>query len=211
MEDVVPFEISKITLSGRDKSANPLTASVYTLEGVTNADGSLRLMSIGQLCMAICLQRAAKVELDLVGKMNEMAENSASLKTLSDVEQKIADKYNTEYSGSSTSFVVEFPSATLEEFDRLMTSQHGYATGKAPYTISAADSKGNRKITVTSSQADQFFTDVEATMDALNTTSQELLIDIESLTAKRDDTYSLVSNLTKSFYQACSAIGNNLP
>ena len=33
----------------------PMTANVYTLEGVTAADGSPRLMSIGQLVMAICL------------------------------------------------------------------------------------------------------------------------------------------------------------
>lgn len=201
MEDVVPFEVSKITLSGRDSSANPLTASVYTLEGVTNDDGSLRLMSIGQLCMAICLQRASKVEVDLVALMNEMAKNSADLSVLSEVEQKIAQDYEDWDTATNPTTTFSYTGDNAKRFNELMAA----AEKDSNYTYD------NNKITVKSEEVDAFFSDVESVMDSLNTTSQELLIDIESLTAKRDDTYSLVSNLTKAFYQACSAIANNLP
>ena len=40
-----------------------LTANVYTVDGVTNADGSRRLLSIGGLVMALCLKRAHDLEM----------------------------------------------------------------------------------------------------------------------------------------------------
>jgi len=212
MEDVLPFQVQQITLSGRDQFANPLKANVYTLEGVTNADGSLRLMSISQLCMAICLRRASSVEETLIGLMNDMAANSASLKDLSDVEQKFADLYNRwdASSASKTTFESTFAGDLATRFNNLMTSYYKetYGDGHTP-SYSVDTSAG--KISVSSDNIDQFFSDVEAAMDTLNTTSQELLIDIESYTAKRDDTYALVSNLSKVFYQSCSAVANNLP
>jgi hypothetical protein len=40
-----------------------LTGDVYTVDGVYEADGvTPRILSIGQLVMAICLQRAAELE-----------------------------------------------------------------------------------------------------------------------------------------------------
>jgi len=200
MEDVTPFEVQKITLSGRDKLANPLTASVYTLEGVTDEFGNLRLMSIGQLCMAICLQRASKVELQLVELMNQMAENSAQLAVLSEVEKAIADDYEKWDASTSAEAQFQYKGENAATFDTLMDGK------KNNYSYNEDD----KTITVKSGQVDAFFSDVESVMDALNTTSQELLIDIESYTAKRDDTYSLVSNLTKAFSTTLSAIQNNL-
>ena len=47
------------------------TARAYTVEGVTNEDGSLRQLSIGQLVMAVCLSRAADMETRIIGKMTE--------------------------------------------------------------------------------------------------------------------------------------------
>ena len=50
-----------------------LMANVYTVDGVYEVDGKTpRLLSIGQLVMALCLQRAAQLETDIVGKMNTL-------------------------------------------------------------------------------------------------------------------------------------------
>ena len=38
------------------------TARLYTIDGVNNVDGTPRELSIGQLVMAICLQRASQLE-----------------------------------------------------------------------------------------------------------------------------------------------------
>ena len=67
----------------------PMTANVYTLEGVTAADGSPRLMSIGQLVMAICLQRAAALERDIVDLMDAINQNTALINGLTTAESEL--------------------------------------------------------------------------------------------------------------------------
>ena len=78
----------------------PLTANVYTIEGVTE-DGAPRLMSIGQLVMAICLQRASALEDQIIGVMNDINANTALLSLLTDVEGAlvavdVGNTFNTE-------------------------------------------------------------------------------------------------------------------
>ena len=68
----------------------PLTANVYTLEGVTEVDGRTpRLMSIGQLVMAICLQRAAALERDIVDLMDAINQNTALINGLTTAESEL--------------------------------------------------------------------------------------------------------------------------
>ena len=62
----------------------PLTANVYTIEGVTE-DGAPRLMSIGQLVMAICLQRASALEDQIIGVMDAINANTQLLDGLTTV------------------------------------------------------------------------------------------------------------------------------
>ena len=47
-------------------------------------------------------------------------------------------------------------------------------------------------------------------MDSLNTISQDTLINLQSLTAKRDQTYDLVSNALKSFNTVLVGNANNI-
>jgi len=180
MEDVPIFETEKITLSGRDKAGRNLTANVYTLEGVTNADGSPRLMSIAQLCMAICLQRASNLEAKLIEVMNVLATHSDDLEFLANIEDKAIGGETRPYS--------------TDEWNRMKAL--------IPDLRGATDS-GITDLTL-------FCSDLESAMDSLNSLSQELLIEIETLTAKRDDTYTLVSNVTKSCYQTLSGIVANV-
>ena len=51
---------------------------------------------------------------------------------------------------------------------------------------------------------------LEDKMDSLNTISQDTLIDLQSLTAKRDQTYDLVSNALKSFNTVLVGNANNI-
>ena len=55
-----------------------------------------------------------------------------------------------------------------------------------------------------------FIKEIEAKMDSLNSVSQTTLIDIQSLTATRDDTYNLVSNVLKSLQTVLIGNVNNL-
>ncbi len=90
----VEFDLSMVS----PQSGEFLTARAYTVEGVENADGSLRQLSIGQLVMAICLSRASKLEADIIAlmeemntTMEEMSATSAQLAALTEIENDILD------------------------------------------------------------------------------------------------------------------------
>ena len=65
------------------------TARIYTVDGVNNVDGSPRELSIGQLVMAICLQRAAELEAAIIQKMEELENTSSNLEALTAIENEV--------------------------------------------------------------------------------------------------------------------------
>ena len=80
-----------------------LTANVYTVAGVTNADGSLRRLSIGGLVMALCLKRAHDLEMGyndpstgqhvdgIVEIMNSLEATTELLERMTEIETKTLD------------------------------------------------------------------------------------------------------------------------
>ena len=180
------FEIASINLSMKDADGNALTANVYKLEGVQNADGSLREMSVGQLVLALCLSRATEVEAKIVAKMEALAANSADLEKLTALDKEL----------------VEWLAAN-ENKDAFWIKDDAYEdalalVGYPPFIL------------LTKPQVEALVSDVEAKMDSLNSVSQTTLIDIQSLTATRDDTYNLVSNVLKSLQTVLIGNVNNL-
>ena len=91
----VEFDLSMVS----PQSGEFLTARAYTVEGVTNADGSLRQLSIGQLVMAICLSRASKLEADIIALMEEMSTTSAQLADMTKIEQAVIDDFAANQNG----------------------------------------------------------------------------------------------------------------
>ena len=47
-------------------------------------------------------------------------------------------------------------------------------------------------------------------MDSQNSFSQQTMIDLQALTAKRDQTYDMISNVLKSLYTTLASNANNL-
>lgn len=181
------FEIASINLSMKDAGGDPLTANVYKLEGVQNADGSLREMSIGQLVMALCLSRATVIEAKIVAKMEAMAANSADLEKLTALDQDLVEWLAANENNKSA---IWNKYATYADALKLM----GYSTSRS----------------FSYAQVETLVSDVESKMDSLNSVSQTTLIDIQSLTATRDDTYNLVSNVLKSLQTVLIGNVNNL-
>ena len=70
------------------------TASLYTVEGVTNGDGSPRKMSIAELVMVVGLARATEEEAAIIALMEEMSENTNTLNSLTDIEKQLQEKKN---------------------------------------------------------------------------------------------------------------------
>lgn len=65
------------------------TGNVYTITGVLDDDGNLRKMSIAELVMCVCLERATKEEEKIIAIMAEMSENTNILNHLSSIENEL--------------------------------------------------------------------------------------------------------------------------
>ena len=175
----------------------PLTANVYTIDGVTEADGiTPRLMSIGQLVMAICLQRASALEDEIIGVMDAINKNTETLDALTTVESALVAVNAGETFDANATF--DYNGATISYQQFLSGTDYMGMTGLPTGSTWSYD------------EVQSVISLVEDKMDSLNTISQDTLIQLQSLTAKRDQTYDLVSNVLKSLNNVLVGNANNL-
>ena len=164
------------------------TARAYTVEGVINEDGSLRQLSIGQLVMAVCLGRAAEMENRIISKMTEMENASAQLELMTQIENEIlAGTVNLD----DKSLQYNDKSYTYKNF---LTEIMGMSDVPASANASSTD----------------FITKLEAKMDEKNSFSQQSMIELQSLTNKRDQSYDMISNVLKSLNTTLVGNANNM-
>ena len=193
----VEFDLSMVS----PQSGEFLTARAYTVEGVTNVDGSLRQLSIGQLVMAICLQRASKLEADIIALMEEMSTTSAQLADMTKIEQAVIDDFAANQNGHAYNLnnvtVTSSTSAVqlLRDLEVINSSQT-YVRNDS--ILSNADI-----------MYDDFITQIESKMDEKNSFSQQKMIELQSLTNKRDQSYDMISNILKSLNTTMTGIVNN--
>ena len=193
----VEFDLSMVS----PQSGEFLTARAYTVEGVTNADGSLRQLSIGQLVMAICLSRASKLEADIIALMEEMSTTSAQLADMTKIEQAVIDDFAANQNGHAYNLdnvtVTSSTSAVqlLRDLEVINSSQQ-YVRNDS--ILSNADI-----------MYDDFITQIESKMDEKNSFSQQKMIELQSLTNKRDQSYDMISNILKSLNTTMTGIVNN--
>ena len=199
------FQVDTIDLSlASPETGEYLTANIYYLDGVTDSLGGLRLLSIGQLVMAICLQRAADLEDQIIVKMSEMEKTSEILVSLTELEQNVVDY---------------FSDLSHDNYD---LEAHTLTTGfYAGMSYQAAlrsagiigDSVTTIRSTQTSSTSEILYSDfvdaIESKMDEQNSFSQQSMIELQSLTNKRDQSYDMISNVLKSLNTVMTGIVNN--
>ena len=200
--ETVEFDLSM----ANPETGRRLTARVYTVDGITNTDGSLRELSIGQLVMALCLERASKLEASIIRLMEQMNNASAQLESLTAIEQEVVD------------FYAGTPNATVFDITPGVVQTGAYA-GLSWHTVLYAegvigDSVYNIRNDAVQSAADvlysQFVTDIEAKMDEKNSFSQQKMIELQSQTSKRDQAYDMISNILKSLNTVLVGNANNL-
>jgi hypothetical protein len=185
----VEFDLSMVS----PESGEFLTARTYTVEGVENADGSLRQLSIGQLVMAICLNRASKLETDIIALMEEMSATSAQLAALTDIENDILDG-GANMNNINTSHVT-YDGQNYTFYDFLVNVMK-FSASDVPTGF--ADGSNTDLITL-----------IESKMDEKNSFSQQKMIELQSLTNKRDQSYDMISNILKSLNTTMTGIVNN--
>ena len=185
----VEFDLSMVS----PESGEFLTARAYTVEGVKNADGSLRQLSIGQLVMAICLNRASKLETDIIALMEEMSATSAQLAALTEIENDILDG-GANMDNINTSHVT-YDGRDYTFYDFLVNVM-GFSPSDVPTGF--VDGSNTDLITL-----------IESKMDEKNSFSQQKMIELQSLTNKRDQSYDMISNILKSLNTTMTGIVNN--
>lgn len=205
----VEFDLSMVS----PQSGEFLTARAYTVEGVKNADGSLRQLSIGQLVMAVCLERAARLERGewdetqqkyvdgIIPLMEEMSTTSAQLADMTKIEQAVIDDFAANQNGHAYNLdnvtVTSSTSAVqlLRDLEVINSSQQYVRNDSI---------QSNADI-----MYDDFITQIESKMDEKNSFSQQKMIELQSLTNKRDQSYDMISNILKSLNTTMTGIVNN--
>ena len=204
----VEFDLSMVS----PQSGEFLTARAYTVEGVEHADGSLRQLSIGQLVMAICLSRASKLEADIIALMEEMNTTSVQLEIMTSIETKVLgwpdmspqphNGYEHLYHDADKISAPGSPydGQTMEKFLR----DEVHVIGAGIECVRWSGSPDPNDI-----MYDDFITELEAKMDEKNSFSQQTMIELQSLTNKRDQSYDMISNILKSLNTTLTGIVNN--
>ena len=199
------FQVDTIDLSlVSPDTGEYLTANVYYVEGVEDALGAPRPLSIGQLVMAICLQRAAELEGKIIEKMSEMEQTTEKLASLTELEQNVVD-----YFADTSHYIYNLETHTVTT---------GFYAGQTYQQVLRAEGLIDNNVTYirsdgTYSNADILYTDfvngLESKMDEKNSFSQQSMIELQSLTNKRDQSYDMISNILKSLNTVMTGIVNN--
>ena len=185
----VEFDLSMVS----PETGEYLTARTYTVDGVLGVDNQPRLLSIGQLVMAICLQRATALEASIIELMEKMNQTSAQLELMTQIETDILDG-GANMSNINTSHVT-YEGRDYDFRAFLVNVVHMDAASVPTGFVSASDS--------------DFITALEAKMDEMNSFSQKTMIELQSLTSKRDQSYDMISNILKSLNTVQVGIVNN--
>ena len=205
--DTVEFDLSMID----QDTGRYMTARAYTVDGITNADGSLREMSIGQLVMAICLDRASKLEASIIQLMEEMNDTSGLLESLTDIESQIVNFFST--TPQATVLSIDFASYPTQV---VKTGPYKDKSWQYELVAEGIVKEGVLEIRNDGATGDNrisypdFITNIEAKMDEKNSFSQEKMIELQSETSKRDQAYDMISNILKSLNTVLVGNANNL-
>ena len=169
-----------------------LTANYYTVPGVTYPDGSPRALSIGQLVMALCLQRATELEAEIIKIVEDLNRTSEDLERLTEIETAIVNATDSSVNLKTT----KLTGTDISYYDFLTKSEYEIELKSVPETAN--------------SSSEQLITDIEAKMDSHNSFSQQTMIDLQSQTAKRDQSYDMISNILKSLNTTLMTNVNNM-
>lgn len=172
--------------------------NLYSIEGVDGVNGD-GVLSIGQAVMAICLARATELEEELISLMEELEANSEKLQALSDLESLLVEwegsaTSSSTLTGDETAYQITY-NGTTYNWDDFLVAMGLLTSTSSSYSLSDIES---------------IVTDMESQMDELNSFSQDTMIDIQSVTSKRDQSYDTISNILKSLNTTMTGNANNI-
>ena len=214
-------------LSLRDhETGEYLTARTYTVEGVNNVDGTPRQLSMGQLVMAICLQRATALENGytdpatgthvngIIDLMEELNVTSSKLEALTEIEKTVVSWAEDYQNGTNTSRARSLNNARVSSDNDAYPNWTYKRVLVDMGVIDDSISYVNLSLTTAPDPDDINFSDfnsaLESKMDENNSFSQQKMIQLQSQTSKRDQAYDMISNVLKSLNTVQVGIVNNM-
>lgn len=166
--------------------------NLYTYNG---AEG----LTLGELLMAICLYRANTVEASTVSIMDVMSKDTARLNVISQLATDIVN----------TAFGAKFSASTMITTEAgIQVTVYSYMT--SDLGIPAASIPGGASAEWNNDERTTVYSLLKTKMDALNSISQENMIELQSLINKRDQSYNLASNGVKLMLNSGIAVANNI-
>ena len=154
--------------------------------------------------MAVCLQRAAELERAIIDKMSAMEAATAFLEDLTEIESDVIAEFQNNTSGHAYELTGKTTSAGTSYLDLLRSNDVGILNNTQHYVRNDA-TYSNQDILY-----DDFIAKIESKMDEKNTFSQKTMIELQSLTAKRDQSYDMISNVLKSLNSVLVGNANNM-
>ena len=212
------FTVDTINLSFRDPETDlPLKANIYHVEGIYDADGNFRDLSIGQLVMAICLDRAAELESNIISKMELMARTTDNLEALTTIQEALVESGSLSFPADFSFTCVYYGDPAKGEpeivFDNTTGEPIKGDVNNPNFTNLCAaahvdlEKAKNEDGTYNYDALVSAFT---TKMNALNSVSQTDMIELQSLTSKRDQSYDLISNVLKALHNVLMGNANNV-
>ena len=182
-----------------------LTGNVYTVDGVYEADGvTPRRLSIGQLVMAICLARATALE----SGSTYTDPATGDVKSVDGIIQKMA---KVEQTSEMLECLTTIENAVLSSSVNLTEKKITYQGKEYTYFNFLANVAELGTVPSTANKdSEEFLEAIEAKMDENNTFSQQTMIELQSLTNKRDQSYDMISNVLKSLNTVLVGTANNI-
>ena len=206
------IEVDQIYLSMTSpETGEYLTANVYMVDGVYEADGvTLRKLSIGQLIMALCLQRAAQLENGYFDADNNYVQGIVGCRKGDRYYNGLMD--DIEDSSQQLEIMTKIESEVLESSVNMSSTYVTYKGVSYSYYAFLTEIAGMEEVpsgTADASSTD-FLAGLESAMDSKNSFSQQTMIKLQSLTNKRDQAYDLISNSLKSVNTVLTGNVNNM-
>ena len=200
--ETIEFDLSMVN----PDTGRYLTGRVYTVDGIDNVDGTPRELSIGQLVMALCLTRAAELEESIIALMEEMNSTSAMLESMTEVEQGVVDYF----AALPDDHAYKLANHTITEGSAAGMNYRTFLQGQGVIGQDIQWVRDDRVISGGDILFDNFISALEAKMDERNSFSQQKMIELQSQTSKRDQTYDMISNILKSLNTVLVGNANNM-
>lgn len=178
--------------------------------------GSATDLSMSQYVAAICITRASELEAESVSLMETLSANTETLEILADIEAEMMETVYVEGTYYVKDFAVTVNGKTYQswveylkqELDFQFTSQ-GYLCLPPPSYYDKGIIPDQYYVYLLEDEYQNLISLLESGMDSLNSLSQDVMLDLQALLDKRDQSYALLTGVLRLCGESTASIVNH--